>query len=1116
VIVTIISECHGRAIAATQKVLDAYAHRIGARTWQTVITQQGLDAVRSRLSKTARKNTAVACHRVRGHRRVELLWIVGNRRVFDAGGRVPVHRTARDLIREDDENDWRYLPLIQSMVGIAALMHDVGKAWQPFQTFLTDRKARDPVRHEWISLILFLAAIGNKKPSEWAVSFKRLPHDPELRRQVSERWIEDGRTIVTQTLPLTTDRFGIDQWIAWLILSHHRLPNRTPEKCSGSLKRDVDLFSEFCIADGYEKFGGEFHVETHWRFPNGLPVCSEPWCDQMRYWGERLHHVIESLGLDTNELPREIVRPTLTFAHAMLVTGDHEFSSRNKNGNWKGTYLPVANTVSPRDVVADPSLSVGSPKQFLDEHLIGVTEAAVATSKLLPAMESELPWIEQPRVLRKPSSGRFVWQNRAVETIRRWRRDQPIDRRGFFGINLASTGCGKTLANVKIVDTIEPDRLRLTLALGLRTLTLQTGRQLRDHLRLHDSELAVIVGSAAVRELDEQRHDDLQAIQQSNAGRDDGSESAESLTSHLYIDFVDAIPDARLSTVLTDTKSRQFLKAPILACTIDHLMPAVEATRGGRHTLPMLRLMSADLVIDEVDDFDALDMPAVSRLVHLTGMLGRRVLLSSATIPPAIAEGLFAAYQSGWQSFAKFRDRDAAVTAYWTDEFKADIARVADVAEFAIQHTKFVSARVRQLAKEERPRSRAKIVAIEDPNAEGNREDVASAKAQAWQDAIADQIQPLHEAHHWQDPITGKRVSIGIIRVANVDPCIDLSRHLLSRELSDNFAIRLNPYHARQVLLVRSEIERHLDRVLKRDSDALPSADATIASHLSKIDADDVAFIVVASPVAEIGRDHDYDWAIIEPSSMRSIIQMAGRVRRHRRGISAADEPNIGLLNFNRRAFVNGSEVAFKWPGFEGIDRLPGTSIRLATHRIDELIDTAALSQRLDASARMLDPTEPDPTRRLADLEHAVLRRILTDARVEPAFVHGWCEGDYYLCDVAQIASRFRSGAPQSDFRLYVDDDGQAVFRQHDPRTWYHAGELPAEAINLTIEPLADALRERLWFELDYSALIEQQMRRGLRGRASTCRKFGELRLEDDDHARKFRWNAALGAWRVV
>jgi CRISPR-associated endonuclease/helicase Cas3 len=39
---------------------------------------------------------------------------------------------------------------------------------------------------------------------------------------------------------------------------------------------------------------------------------------------------------------------------------------------------------------------------------------------------------------------------------------------------------------------------------------------------------------------------------------------------------------------------------------------------------------------------------------------------------------------------------------------------------------------------------------------------------------------------------------------------------------------------------------------------------------------------VLGSPVTEVGRDHDYDWAVVEPSSMRSLIQLAGRVRRHR------------------------------------------------------------------------------------------------------------------------------------------------------------------------------------------------------------------------------------------
>jgi CRISPR-associated endonuclease/helicase Cas3 len=37
-------------------------------------------------------------------------------------------------------------------------------------------------------------------------------------------------------------------------------------------------------------------------------------------------------------------------------------------------------------------------------------------------------------------------------------------------------------------------------------------------------------------------------------------------------------------------------------------MGVTETKRGGRYILPFLRLMSSDLVIDEVDDFDGRDL----------------------------------------------------------------------------------------------------------------------------------------------------------------------------------------------------------------------------------------------------------------------------------------------------------------------------------------------------------------------------------------------------------------------------------------------------------------------------------------------------------------------------
>lgn len=110
---------------------------------------------------------------------------------------------------------------------------------------------------------------------------------------------------------------------------------------------------------------------------------------------------------------------------------------------------------------------------------------------------------------------------------------------------------------------------------------------------------------------------------------------------------------------------------PVLTCTIDHLMAATETKRGGKYILPSLRLSSSDLVIDEVDDFNGKDLIAIARLIHLAGMLGRKVMISSATIPPALAEGFFNAYQQGWSLYCAFKKlKNIDTVAMWVDEFK--------------------------------------------------------------------------------------------------------------------------------------------------------------------------------------------------------------------------------------------------------------------------------------------------------------------------------------------------------------------------------------------------------------------------------------------------------------
>ena len=166
--ILLISQCSKRALTETRRILDQFAERRGDRTWQTPITQQGLDTLRQLLKKTARRNTAVACHWIRGRDHSEVLWIVGDASQFNAQGAVPTNSTERDILRSQDENDWHTGEDIHLLTALAALLHDLGKACRAFQMRLEGKlEERNQYRHEWVSLRLFEAFVGQDDDATW-------------------------------------------------------------------------------------------------------------------------------------------------------------------------------------------------------------------------------------------------------------------------------------------------------------------------------------------------------------------------------------------------------------------------------------------------------------------------------------------------------------------------------------------------------------------------------------------------------------------------------------------------------------------------------------------------------------------------------------------------------------------------------------------------------------------------------------------------------------------------------------------------------------------------------------------------------------------------------------
>lgn len=1076
--VTFVSQCEKKSLKKTRRILDAFADRIGDNVWQTIITKDGLIAVKSLLKRSASKNTAVACHWMRSRRRTDLMWIVGNRNQFNEEGKVPVNRTKRKLIITEQENDWHYLALIKSITAMAALLHDWGKASDLFQKKLTAKKAvkkGDPLRHEWISCLLlksFIELSGDLTNDHvWLERFKQ--NDWDEKELLKKMILVAEQEIHFNHLP------PIAQMIIWIILSHHRLPNLfndADEFSTENLNDLDDLLSLINETWGYENNfdPNKFKKErvNCFKFKNGLLKKSSIWIKQLQRWSNKLQTCLAHTSPESM-FKNGSWRPIIQYSRLSVMLGDHYYSSLSK----KESFLKPWNTEVELFANTEIKNGISETKQYLDQHLMGVYEHAMQVIQSLKLLSTEMEVARDINQLKKLSPERFSWQDKAVQALQKFKKtEEKTDKeQGWFIVNMASTGTGKTIANAKIMQALSKDglSLRYILALGLRTLTLQTGDAYKNELGMNNDELAILIGSKAVQELHEKAKQNEERTESNYEAL--GSESLESLMDNELFFEEQEFPSF-LNVLFPKNKAQKakrnqaFLQKPILVCTIDHLMGATETTRGGKYLLPYLRLLSSDLVIDEVDDFNVEDFIALARLIHLVGMCGRKVMLSSATIQPALAHGFFKVYQSGFSLYCAFHHQtNQKINTMWVDEFSAQLNTSEN---YEKEHEHLIQKRSRKLVAQI-IKQRAKIVRCdhllaETENLDKNNNRYDQTIHERYFKLIQDNIIQLHQNYHTIDAKTGKKISFGVVRVANIPPCIELTRFLLNSDWDENIDPKVMAYHSRQVLLLRNDQERHLDAVLKRkekpNEEPIAFSDPIIRAHIENSPEENIIFILVATPVEEVGRDHDFDWAMIEPSSYRSIIQLAGRVLRHRNLNKSIKKPNIAIMQYNLKA-INKNKVVFSRPGFE----LNNEQFRFKTRDLFELLDHEEEELTINAVPRILktkyfDQTDKKSPKKLADLEHKRIHKTLLSDDKGAAFLDGWINEAWFLTGLPQYFNSFRKSAPTIQL-YYVYKDRDFIFCERDQSGDFSKVELVHRIESIELKKLE---KVRLWLRRDY------------------------------------------------
>ena len=497
-------------------------------------------------------------------------------------------------------------------------------------------------------------------------------------------------------------------------------------------------------------------------------------------------------------------------------------------------------------------------------------------------------------------------------------------------------------------------------------------------------------------------------------------------------------------------------------------------------------------------------------------MLGRKVMISSATIPPSLAEGFFNAYQEGWKLHSAFKQQTQLIACAWVDEFKTQVETITatDSKERATHyqktHQQFIVKRIEQL-KQQTIKRKGYIVDCEALYQQSTNN--TQSTEQQYFALIQQQITRLHQQHHTIDNQTGKKVSFGVVRMANIPPCIALSQYLLNADWDNTISPKIMAYHSRQVLLLRHEQEKHLDEVLKRKekSGEMPRAfnNATVRQHLNRTNANHVIFILVATPVEEVGRDHDFDWAVIEPSSYRSIIQLAGRVRRHRKEV--INTSNIAIMQYNLKGLRHNNKASYCRPGFEN-----EKSLRLNNHDLKTLLDEKDLRHAINANPRIQEATPLRFQEQLADLEHKAISDSIKNYNAKGAqSLQAWLSEYWWMTALPQQFNRFRASSPNINLFL-VWQNNKAIFGEKDDKGHF----VPREGIYRIKHQITNnqAIQERLWLPRNYydslCRLVENEepntldIEHNLRYKSL---RYGEITLPERDKEKEFIYSDQFG-----
>ncbi|OOS21586.1 hypothetical protein B0682_02585 [Moraxella lincolnii] len=403
----------------------------------------------------------------------------------------------------------------------------------------------------------------------------------------------------------------------------------------------------------------------------------------------------------------------------------------------------------------------------------------------------------------------------------------------------------------------------------------------------------------------------------------------------------------------------------------------------------------------------------------------------------------------------------------WFDEFLTQSIFTHNHDDFIRQHKNFVDKRINKLAEDNAPTRKAKIVPIIKPMIEPILSKQTALDLLTL--TIHKTIFSAHTNHHQSN---GKYdISFGVVRFANINPLVAVTQALIKHNNHDDCCVHYCVYHSQFTLAKRSMIEEKLDRLVNRKQpNTIWQQSEIIETIKRQPNSKNHIFVVLATSVCEVGRDHDYDWAIAEPSSMRSLIQLAGRLQRHRK--QPVNDENLFILDKNYK-MLKGNRIVYEKPGFESQKyHLDGNKSITHTLKTEQYQHINSIP-----SIQLIRPSQPPYDNLVALEQSAYWYKLVGDWQkgqpFEPNNAKIWWNQKVTWTGEVQRQQPFRLSSPEKTFILAPNSQGNLTWLIRDDSNYPYIKLIESQHI-LNYNEIKFSKDNFSWFNTDEKTRYQQ------------------------------------------